>query len=429
MKKLFFLLCLSYSFLAEAQTVWHLNNGDTFFKDEKTGDKILKPGDTIILPEKGGFIYPGVLQGTPEKPIRILPHPKGTTLTAGIDLRSPQNVIIEGNKKILIQQAKDGADITKIPDGVGVAIYGKAENVTVSGIVFRNVGMGFKIKNEPSCDKSLNEWVIRGIHITDCEATNVRWEWLYGGSTDLGGGRANLNCADGKTVAPPLIGSWRILRNKISRSGRAAVQVSLSSEGVTEIAYNKIEDAGLERSTEQGNGINIGGLSKVWVHDNTINRTFTHGIASLGGIDVTIENNKIDNSGWLFPESPIAWAWSILVVTRGTNPVIPTRFSIVNNITGKRGTGGPQDKGWEDIYVGDDVADGSRFVADGNFISGNTSMLTGKASIVKLKQDKIRYSDKVIAPPPVGTPTEDNPVQQEIILQIMKDGTIKWRKG
>jgi hypothetical protein len=348
-----------------------------------------QPGDILQLPPTGSYLYPGTLQGTPDNPIRIISHNDGqaaSVLTAGIVVEHGQHVIIDGGpeKRIIVDSGISQRDL--IPDGTAFKVEGRSRAVTIRNCRTANCGYAAWVKNESNCDDTVNDWLLSNIEISNCEFKNSRWQHIYAGSTDSDGTRKPLFCG-GQNVfkAPGRLSDIRILDNLFEDSGRAAVQLSLSSGPVmSQILRNTIKRCGLERSGEQGNGINIGGLARVRVANNSIDRTYVAGIAATGAMEIELEDNDINNSGWLDDNSPIIWAWGIWVATRKQNLIEKMRFKIKNNRIGKRGLGGPFDNGWHDMIVGeDDVPAGTGFHA-GNEISGNISTLTNQAATLKI---------------------------------------------
>jgi hypothetical protein len=196
-------------------------------------------------------------------------------------------------------------------------------------------GYGFWVKQEASCPDSLRypNWRIANISIHDNRITNTGQEGIYAGSTAPNGERS-VYC-NGATIFPlPLrLGNIKIYNNIIDHTGRGGIQLSSADYGNNEIYNNTITNCGYGFDPAQGNGIVLGGYTTAYVHDNSIDYTYSSGIFSLGAGLVRIENNRVDHSG-LLAGSVANGSANIMVDTRFTSPVTNTLFYIKNNTLG-----------------------------------------------------------------------------------------------
>lgn len=341
----------------------------------------INPGDTIVLKASDNprsYFYISELHGTAANPITIVNE--GGPVIVSFSLEHCTYVKIIGTSS----------------NGYGFAsgtlgIQGRSANIEATNIDIDGGDFGIWLKNEANCDPTLQypNWFIDHIDIHHCRIRNIRYEGIYGGSTDpnaLWLDRNAIVCngvpATQGQYKPTRMGNIHIHHNIFDKTGRAAIQLSGAELGMSEIDNNIITNSGLEISDGQGNGINIGLYSKVYVHDNDIDYTYVWGIASLGGTDVRIENNRINHSG-LLPASAtrdglthsLAWPWAIIVSTRNTIPVQNTSFVIKNNLIGSKGSAQSYD-----IEVDDNYGNYPNFNRN-NVIYGNTLMSGGPAVI------------------------------------------------
>ncbi len=181
----------------------------------------------------------------------------------------------------------------------------------------------------------------------------------------------------------------KVFDNFVDSTGRGGIQLASASSGISEIFNNVVMHNGLNGDEQQGTGISIGTYTKVYIHDNIINNTFTWGIASLGGSGtgtvLRIERNKIDSSGFLAhydlarttkiqidPSTEpvysdnLRWPYAIELGTRPTLFKDSTTFWILNNSIGKfKSKAGA-------IQIHDDYATITKL---GNIICGNKNKL------------------------------------------------------
>ncbi|HWJ92997.1 MAG TPA: carbohydrate-binding protein, partial [Flavisolibacter sp.] len=214
-------------------------------------------------------------------------------------------------------------------------VSGRSSDIEIDHADIYMHGYGMWIKQEGSCDPLLQypNWRINNISVHDNRMSNLAQEGIYAGSTAPNGERP-VSCNGVTTYPLPVrLGNVKIYNNIIDHTGRGAIQLSNSDYGSNEIYNNTVTNAGFEFVPSQGNGIVLGGYTSAYVHDNTIDYTFSSGIFSLGSGLIRIENNKVDHSGQLAGRSADGSA-SIMVDTRLTNPVMPTTFQVKNNTLG-----------------------------------------------------------------------------------------------
>lgn len=386
---------------------------------------VAKPGDVIILEPTINpieYVYLGPLRGAIDNPIIIRNMGGQVRIKNGFDQTNCQEVKIAGDGDSNVEYGF-GIDSMKAPgewrSNAGISIAGYAKGIEVSRVSVNNSQTGAWIKNEPSCNETLNAHIIERILVHNCKVTNVQIEGIYCGSTNILKGDANirpLSCNNlPAKIIPPLLKDIRINDNIFDSTGRGAIQMSFAALGVNEILRNRITNVGKERLDTQGNGVNIGTLSRVRVADNYIRNTLCAGIANFGA-EAVIENNDIDLSGFM-DDLVTPWAWAIWIDTRETQPFTQSLVKILNNKIGKRGNGANATLGkWFDIFVGDQFGDATAQNGwlDGNIISGNISTITGKEATLSATT-KFKYTSGVVVPPPPPPPA---PVPDPVIKQV-----------
>ena len=300
---------------------------------------------------------------------------------------APVVVINEGGQVKISAMAAKNCTFLKITGTGSVDQYGfflTSPNQTVSAPAFdinersadvevdhadiNTHGYGFWIKQEASCPDSLQypNWRINNISIHDNRISNTVQEGIYAGSTAPNGERT-VYC-NGANINPrPLrLGNVRIFNNIIDHTGRGGIQLSGADAGNNEIFNNTITNCGFGFDPAQGNGIVIGGYTTAYVHDNTIDYTYSTGIFSLGAGLVRIENNKVNHSGLLAGATANGSA-SIMVDTRFTSPTTNTLFYVRNNTVGTN----------SDTYIR--VYTSYNTYASGNIVCNNVTF-TGAAA-------------------------------------------------
>lgn len=310
------------------------------------------PGDTLVLKaSQNPYSYVSLdyfTKGTDACPVVIineggqvlLTNFNGDAISGGFGFTGSRHIKITGTGS----STKYGFKITTPNNrGIGVGIYGRSANFEIDHLEVYNKGSGMWIKHEADCADSLQfpNWVLHDFVLHDNYIHNCTLEGMYLGSTDPNGLRAII--CNGKTIYPKPIrlGNFHIYNNIFDSTGRGAIQLSDADSGENEINNNTITNIGYEYNAYQGNGIILGGYTHAYVHDNTIDNTFSTGLYSLGAGLVRISNNTIDHSGMLGGRTSNGMA-SIMIDTRNTtnpspgqhNPVMLT-FVVKNNKLGK----------------------------------------------------------------------------------------------
>ncbi|HWJ93000.1 MAG TPA: right-handed parallel beta-helix repeat-containing protein [Flavisolibacter sp.] len=306
------------------------DNGSLF-----TQGSTYEPGDTIVVRASlnpWSYIYVGGIKGTKKQPVVFI-NEGIVEFVSGIDVDNCQYLKISGSGA----KERYGFRI-KGSGGAAISVRGKSAHVEVERFHASDGSFGCWIKNEASCDTSVNNWVLDDITVHDYEIHNMKIEGFYAGSTDPNNASRPVNCnGTQQYYKPSKLGNIRIYNGVIDGTGRPAIQVSNAQVGMSEIYNNVISNVGREFNDQQGTGISLGGYTRAFVHHNKIRNTYTWGIACIGGSGlIRIENNVIDSSGYLDGRH-LNWPQNIMMDTRPTIPPDTTRFIIRNNIVSNPG--------------------------------------------------------------------------------------------
>lgn len=376
MKKIFgiilILTCICILGVAQKNKRIYLNKGADGGSMMVEGNVSYNPGDTFVYRASAnpwGFIYFGGIKGTKAKPIVVV-NEGLVVLSSGFSVENSEHIKISGSGST----DQYGFHILN-SKGSAISIYGKSSNIEVERFYVKNAAFGCWIKNEATCDTSINNWVLDYMSIHDFEMHNISIEGFYMGSTDPDNWNRPINCNGVQQYhKTSRLGHVKVYNGIIDGTGRPAIMLCGAFYGLSEIYNNVISNVGREYNDQQGTGISIGMYTRAYIHDNVIKNTFTWGIASLGGSGlVRIENNKIDSSGYL--DGRITpWAQNILVDTRPTVPVDSTRFIIKNNIVNNPGPKA------DHIWIGNTI---KSYSATGNEIcnNGNSIKVTVRPGI------------------------------------------------
>jgi hypothetical protein len=373
MKKILFLYLLIFSFgLMHAQT----GKGKRIYLNKGADNGVMfvnapncNPGDTLVVRSSlnpWSYIYLEGARGTADKPIVVI-NEGLVELTTGLDLNHCRFVKLTGSGT----KDKYGFKVHH-SGGVAMAIHGRCADIEVERFSVSDCAFGVWIKNEASCDTSINNWVLNNISVHDYEIRNVKIEGFYMGSTDPNNSSRPINCnGEQKFYRPSKLGNIKVYNGFIDGTGRPAIMLCNAQYGMSEIYNNIISNVGREFNDQQGTGISIGMYTRVYVHHNTIKKTYTWGIGSLGGSGlVRIENNKVDSSGYLDGKT-LPWPQNIMIDTRATNPVDSTRFIVMNNQVAHPGKDAKSIQIWHSFPT---------YFSSGNIICNNTTK--GKAASV-----------------------------------------------
>jgi len=345
-----------------------------------------QPGDVINLSGNYSYIYFEKLKGTASNPI-ILQATGPVTLSNGFDFKDCQfvklNGLIGGVKSITIDQNNSNSS------AVAVSIHGYSSDIEVSGLIIKNCGYGSWCKNEEFTDANLSNWVLNNISFHDFEMYNLASHGFYYGATEYPNKSRPVQI-DGVNVYynPSMLGNIKIYNGIIRSVGRNGVMLCIAATGQNEIYNIDADVCGLENNDQQGAGIQLGGFTSCYVHNNTINHTYLHGIKSFGGDTVRIENNVVSNSGNNTVQQ-LNWPQNICIA-QDPNYTGTMFFTIKNNQLSFPA----KDVGNIQVYKG------TGNFSDKNEICGNTGTVTVEAGISYLTTT----CSPVVTPPPTPTP-------------------------
>jgi hypothetical protein len=328
-----------------------------------------QPGDTLVIRSSlnpWSYIYLEGIKGTIAKPIVVI-NEGPVELSTGFDLNHCQNIKLTGSGSA----DKYGFKIQH-SSGVAVAIHGRSANIEAEKFYAADCSFGVWVKNEANCDTTINNWVLNNISIHDYELRNIKIEGFYMGSTDPNNVSRPIMCnGEQKFYRPSKLGNIKVYNGIIDGTGRPAIMLCNAEFGMSEIYNNVIANVGREFNDQQGTGISLGMYTRAYVHHNKIKKTYTWGIASLGGSGlIRIENNQVDSSGYLDGRT-LNWPENIMVDTRATNPVDSTKFIVINNQLDHPGSDVKNIQVWQTFAT---------YHSAGNIICNNTS--NGKAATV-----------------------------------------------
>jgi hypothetical protein len=322
-----FLCLLTFSF-AHSRKIYLKKGGDGgIFLKSGSG---FAAGDTLVITASESpvsYFYLGQFKGTAETPLVITNEGGVVQLTTGFDFEHCEYVKLtgSGSKDFYGFQVRGSK-------GVAVTIHGRSAHLEVERFLAEDCAFGCWIKNEASCDASINDWVLDDIRVHDYRMKNLKIEGFYMGSTDANNATRPITC-EGKLqyYRPSRLGNIKVYNGFIDGTGRPAIMLSNAQVGISEIYNNVVQNVGRELNDQQGTGISLGLYTRAYVHDNKVKNTLTWGIASLGGSGlIRIENNTVDSSGYL-DGNTTDWAQNIIIDTRNTDPVDSTQFIIRGN--------------------------------------------------------------------------------------------------
>jgi len=373
MKKnlLLYLLVFSFSWI-QAQTT----KGKRIYLNKGADNGVMfvnapncNPGDTLVVRASlnpWSYIYLDNANGTAAKPIVVV-NEGLVEITTGFDINNCRFVKLSGSGT----KDKYGFKVHH-SGGVALTIHGRCADIEAERFSVNECAFGVWVKNEASCDTAINNWILNNISIHDYEIRNVKIEGFYMGSTDANNTSRPINCnGEQRFFRPSKLGNIKVYNGFINGTGRPAIMLSNAQYGMSEIYNNVISNVGREFNDQQGTGISVGMYTRVYVHHNTVKKTYTWGIASLGGSGlVRIENNKVDSSGYLDGKT-LPWPQNIMIDTRPTNPVDSTRFIVMNNQVAHQGKDAKNIQIWHSYHT---------YNSTGNIICNN--LTNGKAASV-----------------------------------------------
>jgi len=277
------------------------------------------PGDIIYLKGKFTHVWIEGIEGSVEKPIRIMNYPgerllisnpgwSGGALAQGFHIIYSHHLVIGGES--------DPTDLviegSTVEGSRGpffcVNIKNFSDNIELKNMTIRDGGMGIMAKTDPVKDNpetwhpnnTLKNLSIHDIHITDTSGegmyighTAKKWGWDESGkgynATDLDEEKA------GHTYALPLL--WEnveIYNMKVENSGWDAIQCS-AIHGL-HLHNNIAVNWGHRKVFGQCHGIINGGRNKdTYLHDNLLFNGYGEAIQFFGDKNSThrLENNLI----------------------------------------------------------------------------------------------------------------------------------------
>ncbi len=245
-------------------------------------------------------------KGDSLKPVVIINYggqavlkPNATSNSSGFQLQGSVGIKVTGTGDTSIKYG------IKIMNGfyAAISVEGRASNMEFDHLDILNKGIGFWIKNEVSCDVSLQfpNWYLHTFSIHDNYLHRILLEGMYLLSTapdgTAGTQHPTIICNGISSKAIPMRGyGFKIFNNILDSTGRAAIQLAGADLDTSEIAFNHIKHCGSDPDIFQGNGISLGGHCRAYVHDNIIDYTKKDGIQAFGKYN-RIENNTINHSG------------------------------------------------------------------------------------------------------------------------------------
>jgi hypothetical protein len=350
------LVLLCSSFLLSFSRKVHLKKGGDGGIFLKAGNGSFAPGDTLVIAASESpltYFYLGSFKGSKEAPLVIVNEGGVVTLSTGFDLEHCEYVKITGSGSadfygFQVRQSK----------GVALAIHGRSAHIEAERFLAEDCAFGCWIKNEASCDSTINSWVLDDIRVHDYRMKNLKIEGFYMGSTDANNATRPITC-EGKLqyYKPSRLGNIKIYNGFIDGTGRPAIMLSNAQIGMSEIYNNVVQNVGREMNDQQGTGISLGLYTRAYVHHNKVKNTLTWGIASLGGSGlIRIENNVVDSSGYL-DGATTDWAQNIIIDTRATEPVDSTQFIIRGNKVSNPGLNAEHIRIWKtrSTYSGSNI--------------------------------------------------------------------------
>lgn len=334
-----------------------------------------KPGDTLDMRGKNyTYTYYDGLKGAPGDSIVII----GGTLSKQLDLKNCQYVKA---LNFTVDQNNDPA-LSGTP---GISVHGKSAHIRFTNFKIINSGYGAWVKNEG--DTSTSSWVLDGFEFDNFTMTNLHSHGFYAGATNYPNTSRPITL-NGVVYYPnpSKLANIKIHDGRLRSLGRNGAMVCIADSGNNEIYKLDIDTTGTELNDQQGSGIQLGGFTSVYVHDNIINHSFLWGIRSFGGREVRIENNTIGITGdcgtgkpaWIIMPQSIAIGEDASFTATGQKMF----YTIKNN---KAAT----IQVWKGNY------------GDVNEICGNTGKVTVDAGVTYLSNT---CADVIPIPDPIPTP-------------------------
>lgn len=348
---------------------------------------IYKPGDTLDMRGKNySYAYFSGLKGDSLNPIVI--DATGATLSAGFDFKDCKFWKVYGftvdQKSVSVAR-------------VAVSVHGYSDHGEFYNFKIINSGYGFWIKNEHEdlSDTNVSNHVLNYFSIHDFEMGNLFSHGTYIGSTEYPN-KTRPVTINGVNYYPnpSMVGNIKIYNGYIHNVGRNGLMVCLAKYGKNEIYNVKIDTTGRERNQDQqGSGLQFGGYTSVYAHNNNINHTLLWGIRSFGGDSVKIESNTITNSG-SNTDTIIKWVQNIAIGQDASFIASGAKmyFSIKGNTLSAPGS---------DLVKNIQIWKGTGLFSDKNEICSNTGTIAVDAGVTYTTT----CTDVVLTPIPDPIPT------------------------
>lgn len=268
------------------------------------------PGDTLVLqPGTYSFIYFGGLHGTPAHPVVICNG-------SGQVRIHPHNLALMNCTYIHLSGSGDPS----IPFGIfqtgpayAFQIRGRCAHIELDHLEAYHCGIGIEIKNDPDCDPGSwngadsGAFVMDGFYIHDNLIIGTAYEGTYIGAT-LNDSSLTYGCCRGYRVDcggkrsyhfAYRLGHVRFLHNRLDSTHNDGIQIVDVLKGTVEIAYNRVDHAGMGQSANSGQsqGMSLGPFRAAYIHDNRVEQTSGAGIAYFGTGEIRISRNLIGHTG------------------------------------------------------------------------------------------------------------------------------------
>lgn len=191
--------------------------------------------------------------------------------------------------------------------GTAISIHGKCSFFSIDHIQIAKKLYAFWIKNEVSCDTTLNypNHPLHDFEVSNIKVDTVNQDGFYFGSTAPTGGR-NITC-NGTTYTNRIAGRlYNVYIHNIimNRVGRTGIQLSGCDSGTNRISNCTVKNCGFEFNASQGAGIWLGGMtSNCEVDNNTVDSTWLHNYISYGIRTCYFHDNYGNHAGELYGDS------------------------------------------------------------------------------------------------------------------------------
>ena len=264
------------------------------------------PGDTFAFRSSlnpWNYVYVNA-SGSAAKDIVFINDGGQVQLTSGFQFFSSNYFKLTGTGSTDFY----GFHIENSPNsGVAVDVEGKSAFFSIDHIQIANKLYALWIKNEVSCDTTLNypNHPLHDFEVSFFDVNTVNQDGFYIGSTAPTGGRS-VTC-NGITYNNRIAGRlYNVYVHDINMNGtgRTGIQLSGCDSGTNRISYCNVKNCGFEFNASQGAGIWLGGMTaNCEVDNNTVDSTWLHNYISYGVGTCYFHNNTGDHAGELYGDS------------------------------------------------------------------------------------------------------------------------------